>query len=552
MPFPAPATPRRRSISARAFGAAGTIALLVVALGCGTTAPAHRAETGMLIVGAEVLDGTGAPARRAAVRVRDGRIAEIGDLAPLAGETVVDAAGLTLAPGFIDTHSHASGGLAEHPDALAAVSQGITTVIVGQDGESAPSLAKAFADLEQRPEAGQSLGPHRKAGLGAHGIAINLASYVGHNSVRDAVMGKDFRRHATPAEVARMEKLVEQGMRDGALGFSTGLEYDPGIFSDPEEVLALAKVAARFGGRYISHVRSEDRNFWPAIDELLRIGKETGMPVQVSHIKLAMRSLWGQADRLLARLDEARRAGIDVTADIYPYTYWQSTLTVVFPDRNFTDRAAAEFALSEVSSPEGMLVSTFAPDPAAAGKTIAEIARQRGTDPPATLMALIAEALAYEEKHPDADGVESVIGTSMDEADVAKILAWPYTNLCTDGSLEGRHPRGYGSFPRVLGRYVREQHVVSLPEAIRKMTSLAAHNMGISDRGTLAPGMAADLVLFDPATILDRATTSQPHAVSVGVEAVWVNGAQVFADGHVTGARPGKVIRRAAGRSAIR
>ena len=532
-------TLERRPLPTRAFGAlVGSAALaMLTAAGCATSAPAPRAHASLLIAGAAVLDGTGAPARHASVRVREGRIAEIGELEPLPGETVVDASGLTLAPGFIDTHSHASGGLADHPDALAAVSQGITTVIVGQDGESAPSLAKAFADLEQRPEAGQSLGPHR--------IAVNLGSYVGHNSVRDAVMGKDFRRHATPAEVARMEKLVEQGMRDGALGFSTGLEYDPGIFSDPEEVLALAKVAARFGGRYISHVRSEDRNFWPAIDELLRIGKETGMPVQVSHIKLAMRSLWGQADRLLARLDEARRAGIDVTADIYPYTYWQSTLTVVFPDRNFTDRAAAEFALSEVSSPEGMLVSTFAPDPAAAGKTIAEIARQRGTDPPATLMALIAEALAYEEKHPDADGVESVIGTSMDEADVAKILAWPYTNLCTDGSLEGRHPRGYGSFPRVLGRYVREQGVVSLPEAIRKMTSLAAHNMGISDRGTLAPGMAADLVLFDPATILDRATTSEPHAVSVGVEAVWVNGAQVFADGHVTGARPGQVIRRA-------
>ncbi len=536
--MPRPASRHRFPLLPRALGALAAPALcglLLAAQGCATS-PAPPAKASLLITGAEVLDGTGAAARRAAVRVRDGRIEEIGDLQPRAGETVVDAGGLTLAPGFIDTHSHASGSLASHRDALAAVSQGITTVVVGQDGESAPSLAAAFAELEG--------GPHQ--------AALNVASYVGHNSVRDRVMGNDFRRHATPAEIAAMAKLVEQGMHDGALGFSTGLEYDPGIFSDPEEVLALAKVAARFGGRYISHVRSEDRNFWPAIDELLRIGRETGMPVQVSHIKLAMRSLWGQADRLIALLDQARRDGIDVTADIYPYTYWQSTLTVVFPDRNFTDRKAAEFALDQVSSPEGMLVSSFLPDPAASGKTIAEIARQRGTDPPATLMALIAEALAYEAKHPDADGVESVIGTSMDEADVAKILAWPYANLCTDGSLDGRHPRGYGSFPRVLGRYVREQGVVTLPEAIRKMTSLAAHNMGIADRGTLAPGMAADLVLFDPATVADRATTAEPHAVSTGIRTVWVNGVEVFAGGRTTGAHPGVVIRRAASAKAAK
>jgi N-acyl-D-amino-acid deacylase len=514
--------------------------VLGVAAGGGCAAMPHAAPKSapMLVVHAQVLDGTGAAARSVAVRVRDGRIAEVGELSPQPGETVVDAGGAVLAPGFVDTHSHADRGLAAHPDALAAVSQGITTVVVGQDGDTptigdrrAPAhhaLAAAFDALARRP------------------VAVNVASYVGHNSVRDQVMGKDFKRHATAAEVEKMAALVGEGMADGALGLSTGLEYDPGIFSDPEEVLALARVAARSGGRYISHVRSEDRNFWAAIEELLRIGRETGMPVQVSHIKLAMRSLWGQSARLLARLDQARHDGVDVTADIYPYTYWQSTLTVVFPERNFTDRKAAEFALAEVSSPEGMLISTFAPEPALAGKTIAEIAHIRRSDPPATLMALIAEALDYESKHPDADEVESVIGTSMEEADVAALFAWPFTDLCTDGGLDGRHPRGFGSFPRALGRWVREQGVVSLPEAVRKMTSLAAHNVGLRDRGTIAPGMAADLVLFDPTTVLDHATTKEPHALAAGIRTVWVNGVAAYAAGRATGARPGTVLRRPA------
>ncbi len=507
---------------------AAALACAIAFAGCrpSAQAPARAEEGSWLIRGAQVLDGTGTPARTVGVRVRGGSIAEVGELSPLLGERVIDAGGLTLAPGFIDTHSHAGGNLDRLPDALGAVSQGITTIVAGQDGESEPSLAKYFADFERRP------------------VAINVASYVGHNSVRELVMKDDFRRHATAEEVRKMAALVEEGMRDGALGFSTGLEYDPGIFSDPSEVLELARVAARSGGRYISHIRSEDRNFWPAIEELLRIGKETGMPVQISHTKLAMRSLWGQTDRLLARLEEARATGIDVTADVYPYTYWQSTLTVVFPERNFTDRKAAEFALDEVSSPEGMLVSGFKPEPAYAGKTIAEIARLRGTDPPATLMALIAEALAYERAHPDAEGVESVIGTSMDEGDVRKILAWPFANFCTDGSLAGRHPRGFGSFPRILGRYVREQNVVSLPEAIRKATSLAAHNMGFKSRGTIAPGMAADLVLFDPATVIDRATTTAPQAVSDGIRTVWVNGVAVFDHGKTTGRFPGRALRR--------
>jgi len=484
----------------------------------------------VLIVDAVVVDGTGGPRRPAAVRVSGDRIAEVGALSPAPGETLVDAKGLVLAPGFIDTHSHGDRGLFEHADALAAVSQGISTIVVGQDGGSPWPLADFFARLDREP------------------AAVNVAAYAGHGRIRSQVMGKDFRRHARPEELARMRDLLAQEMKAGALGLSSGLEYDPGIFSARAEVLDLARVAAAAGGRYISHVRSEDRYFWDAIDEIVTIGREARLPVQVSHVKLAMRSLWGQAERLLRALDQARAGGVDVTADIYPYLYWQSTLTVLFPERDFENRKTAEFVLREISTPGDLLLGTFAPEPSYAGKTLAEIARARGTDPPATLMALIKEALAFEAAHKDVDDVESVIGTSMSEPDLERLLAWPHTNICTDGELDGRHPRGFGTCPRVLGRYVRERQVVGLEEAVRKMTSLAAHNVGLRDRGAIRPGAFADLVLFDPATVIDRATTRDPHALSAGIQSVWVNGAVVYEAGAATGRRPGRALRREATR----
>ncbi len=296
-----------------------------------------------LIAGATVVDGTGAPRFTADLRIEGDRIAAVGDLEPEAGEPVVDAAGLVLAPGFIDTHSHADSAILTHRAAVAAVSQGITTTVGGQDGESELPLGRFFARLEERP------------------AAINLASYVGHGTVRGKVMGEDFRRTASPEEIASMAALVEQEMQAGALGLSSGLEYDPGIYSTTAEVVALARVAAASGGRYISHIRSEDRRFWEAVEEILTIGREAGLPVQISHVKLALRSLHGQAGKLITILDEARAAGIDVTADIYPYTYWQSTLTVMFPDRNFSDREAAEYAVEELAAPEDMLIPGLRP-----------------------------------------------------------------------------------------------------------------------------------------------------------------------------------------------
>jgi N-acyl-D-amino-acid deacylase len=488
-------------------------------------APPRRASSTTLIVNALLVDGTGAARRPAAVRLRGDRIAEVGDLRASANETVVDAHGLVLAPGFIDTHSHGDRGLFEHRDALAAVSQGITTIVGGQDGGSPWPLSEFFARLEKEP------------------ATVNVAAYAGHGRIRHEVMGDDFRRRATPDEVARMRTLLGRELGAGALGLSTGLEYDPGIYSAPSEVIDLARIAAAAGGRYISHVRSEDRHFWEAIDEILAIGREAKLPVQVSHMKLAMLTLWGQADRLLRTLDEARAGGIDVTADIYPYLYWQSTLTVLFPERDFENRQTAELVLREISTPDGLLLGRFAPQPEYAGKTLAEIARQRGTDPPATLMDLIREARAYE-KRTGSDDVESVIGTSMSEPDLERLLAWPHANICTDGELDGRHPRGFGTFPRVLGRYVRERGVLRLEEAVRKMTSLAAHNVGLSGRGEIRSGASADLVLFDPVRVIDRATTKDPHAQATGIEKVWVNGRLVYEKGAVTTERPGRVLRR--------
>ena len=489
-------------------------------------APAPTTAATTLITNARIIDGLGSVARTGGVRVAGDRIAEVGALRARPGEPVIDAGGLVLAPGFIDTHSHHDRGLFDMRGAVAAVSQGITTIVVGQDGGSRSPLAGFFARLDREPP------------------AVNVASYSGHGSIREQVMGEDFKRPATAPEIERMRDLLRADMQAGALGLSTGLEYDPGIYSAPQEVVELAKVASAFGGRYISHVRSEDRQFWQAIDEIIAIGREARIPVQISHIKLAMRSLWGRADSLVRVLDRARASGVDITADIYPYTYWQSTLTVLFPERDFENRATAEFVLREISAPEGLLLAQYGPDTTYVGRTIAQIAAARGTDPPATLMALIRESLAMEKA--TGSSAESVIGTSMDERDIERLLAWPFANVCSDGGLAGRHPRGFGAFTRVLGEYTRNRRVLSLEEAIRKMTSLSARNVGIVDRGRIQPGYFADLVLFDPGTVRDMATPEEPQARSVGIHRVWVNGELVYDANTATGRHPGRVLRRAA------
>lgn len=473
---------------------------------------------------ATVVDGSGAPGRQADVRIAGDRITQIGRLTATARDSIVDARGLILAPGFIDTHSHHDEGLDSERTALAAISQGITTIVVGQDGWSQFPLADYFARLDARP------------------AAVNVASYVGHGRLRSLILGDDFKRHATPAEVRHMAALLQGEMAAGAFGLSSGLEYDPGIYSSTEELIALAKVAAAAGGRYISHIRSEDRHFWRAIDELISIGREARLPVQLSHAKLALRSDWGHADSLIAVFERARAAGVQVTLDIYPYSYWHSTLTVLFPERNYHDTAYARYALSEVTLPDSAYLSDFEADTTLVGKTIAQIAAERGKDPAVVLLDLIDEA-----ERPKPGGgtyAEGVIAVSMAQPDIDRLVMWRYSNLCSDGALAGGHPRGFGAFPRFFRQYVRERHLLSLEEAIRRTTSLTAHNVGIANRGRIAPGYFADLVLLDTTMLAERSTPGQPHVTATGVRAVWVNGALVY-DGTPTGNLPGRAIRRA-------
>jgi N-acyl-D-amino-acid deacylase len=506
----------------RVLAAAIFTSILCLGAGC---APAPAGPPGLVIRNARLVDGSGAPAREGGLRVVGSHIVGVGEVTAEPGDTVVDAEGLVLAPGFIDSHSHADD-ILEHPDALAAVNQGITTLVVGQDGGSQRPLAVLFEGLEAQP------------------AAVNVASFAGFGTLRRAVLGSDYARPATADEIEQMRALLREDLAAGALGLSTGLEYDLQIDAPTDEVVALARDAAAVGGRYQSHVRSEDRGFWAAIDEVVEIGRATGMPVQVTHMKLAMQSTQGQTARLLERLDAARAEGVAITADVYPWTYWQSTITVLFPQRDYHDPKAIRFALEEVTTPEGLLLARWKPDPELEGLTLAEIAARQGRSPAATLEALVSEAVAAREA--GEEDFESIIATSMTEDDVAALLAWPWSSVCTDGELDGAHPRGYGSFTRLLGRYVRERGALGLEEAVRHATSLGAENAGIRDRGRLEVGGYADLVLFDPASVIDRATPEDPHALSEGIRGVWVNGRQVFDGTRATGERPGQVLRREA------
>lgn len=496
------------------------IALLVL-VSCST----DSIETaGTVIVNARVIDGSGGTSREVNVRVIGDRITAVGEFEPSETDIIVDANGLVLAPGFIDTHSHHEDGLLEMPGALAVVNQGVTTIVGGQDGGHAYPLTEFFARLETTP------------------VAINVASYAGHGTLRRRVMGDDYRRIATSDEVARMMALLHSEMEAGALGISVGLEYDPGSFASTDELVDLARVAAAHGGIYASHVRNEDQYFWDAIDETITIGREARIPVRVTHIKLAMSRWWGMAEELVGKLEEARASGINITADIYPYTAWYagfSWLATVFPERDLNRRDGAEYILTDMLASDRILIPIFKPEPAYNGMTIAEIAASRGNDPTTTLMALLqADAAAGGD-----DSGSTVLAFAMNEPDIETIMAWPHTVIGSDGDSDGAHPRGYGAFARFLGHYVRERKVSSLEEGIRRISALPAQQVGIRERGLIQVGFYADLVLLNPDTVADRATFENPHVLSEGIEKVWVNGQLVFEGGEATGNRPGKPIR---------
>lgn len=468
-----------------------------------------------LIENVKIADGSGQAMYEGAVRIDGGKIIAVGKISPLSGEKRIDGGGKVLAPGFIDTHSHHSDAIFEQPQAEKLLSQGITSIVVGLDGFSRYPLQNWLSKIDSVP------------------IAVNMGSFVGHNTLREMAM-QDYTGTAGEAELTFMDSILKKELAAGALGMSSGLEYDPGIYADPSEVQFLAKTLKANNSRYSSHLRSEDRRLWNAVDEIIELGRVAGIPVNISHIKLAMVDLWGQADRLVEKLDRARAEGIDITADIYPYEYWQSTMTVLFPERNFDDLQAYEFALTALTRPEFMIIADYEADPSIVGKTLEEIAAIRGENPVQTYRDLIKTAL-------EQDAEESIICKSMTEEDIAVLLQWPYTNICTDGAFKSLHPRGTGSFPRILRRFVRERQDLSTAEAIRKMSSLAAANTGIKYRGQIAPDFWADLVLFDSEGIADHADFNNPDSLSSGVSKVWVNGSLVW-DGKPTGVFPGQAI----------
>jgi N-acyl-D-amino-acid deacylase len=470
-----------------------------------------------VIINAQVADGTGAPLRTANVRITDDRVAAIGDFKPRRSDQVIDAKGLVLAPGFIDIHNHSEDGLARDPVATTQIAQGITTVLLGADGYSPWPIGSWLDERRHNP------------------VALNLAVTVGHATVRGQVLQQDFRRVARPTEVAAMAKLVEQGMNEGAIGVSSGLEYDVASYSSTDEVVAVAAAAAKHGGFYMTHVRDEADRSFAALEEAITIGQRAHIPVQHSHIKMGTVSVWGKAADYIREIDDARRGGLDMLADCYPYDAWYSTIKVLVPDKQYESPASVKEALDAVGGAGNVTIADFAANKGYEKQTLEQLAQTEHVTPIEMFVKIIREGNAANE---DA----AVIAKSMTEADIEMFYKQPWVMVSSDGGIDMHHPRGAGTFPRVLGRFVREKHWFTLPEAIRKMTSLPAQRMGLRDRGTLRKGTFADLVLFDPHTVIDRATFEKPLELPAGIKAVFVNGVRVWDGDHATGERPGRVL----------
>jgi N-acyl-D-amino-acid deacylase len=470
-----------------------------------------------VIINAQVADGTGAPLRTANVRITDDRIAAIGDFKPAATDRVIDAKGLVLAPGFIDVHNHSEPGLDTDPLATTQIAQGITTVLLGADGGSPWPIGTWLEERRHKP------------------APLNLAVMAGHATIREQVLQKDFRRVARPTEIAAMAKLVEQAMSEGAIGLSSGLEYDVASYSNTDEVVAMATAAARHGGFYMTHIRDEADRSFPALEESIAIGQRAHIPVEHSHIKLGTVSVWGKAADYIRMIEDARRGGVDYLADCYPYDAWYSTIKVLVPDKQYESPESVKEALDDVGGAGDVTIGRFPPNKRYEQQTIEQLAKSEQIDPVAMFIRIIREGNA-------ADDDAAVIVKTMTEADIELFYKQPWVMVASDGGIGVAHPRGAGTFPRVLGQFVREKHWFTLPEAIRKMTSLPAQRLGLRDRGTLREGTFADLVLFDPQTVIDRSTFEKPQELPVGIQAVFVNGEMVWSDGRTTGSRPGRVL----------
>ncbi len=492
----------------------------------------------ILIRNGKLIDGTGNSWFYGDVAVKNGKIIAIGKLTNYTATKVIDAKKLIVAPGFIDVHGHIEGGIFEQPTADNYIYDGVTTVVTGNCGGSAPNLKRFLLRID-------SLHP-----------SINVATLVGHNTVREQVMKRD-NRLPSAAEQRKMDSLVEWAMKDGAVGLSTGLIYIPGAFANTAEVVSLAKAAGRYNGIYASHIRNEENNAVEAINEAIQVGKEANVPVQISHFKIGGRGNWGKSHITLGLVQQARKEGWDVTIDQYPYTASSTNLGVRLPEwalaggqdsiktrlHNPTIRAQIKKEMLEqlhrykFKNYSYAVVASYAPDSNYNGKSITEINKLMGRKAKASYEA--ETIMDMVEK-----GGAQMVYHSMNEEDVKYIMQYPFCMAGADAGvpIPGKgipHPRGYGTNARILGRYVREAKVMSLEEAIRRMTSLAAQKFQLKDRGLLKEGMAADMVIFDENEVTDKATFEQPHQYSVGFQYIVVNGKLVVEDGKHTQVRSG-------------
>jgi dihydroorotase/N-acyl-D-amino-acid deacylase len=517
--------------------------LLVLAL-LGIAFPSAQPSAYDLVIrSARIVDGTGTPWYRGDIALRGDTIVQVAVAIDAGSARVIDAGGRVVAPGFIDIHTHARRGIFQVPTAENYVRQGVTTLIEGPDGSSEVPLGPFLEKLDALQK------------------SVNIGSFLGQGSVRSAVIG-NADRTATADEIAQMQALVEQGMRDGAFGLSTGLFYVPGSFTPTAEVIELAKTAARFGGMHKSHQREESVKLLDSVRETIAIGEGGGLPTQITHHKVIGKAYWGGSVETLRLVEEARARGVDVTSDQYPYTASSTSVaSALLPawalegGRNaqaarLKDAATRAKIRAEVivairdarggGDPKNVQFASCGFDASLAGKNLADLTKQRGVEP---TIENAADAVLWLVEQGGCQGIFH----AMSDDDVQRILAHPTTMVASDGAVVefGRanpHPRSYGTFARVLGMYVRDKKTLTLEGAIRKMTAFPATRLRLTDRGILRPGMKADIVIFDPATVRDTATFEKPHSYAEGFSYVLVNGQVVFENGAMTAARPGRVL----------